>query len=359
MANLKRYSIVILISLVFLVTTKAQTRPDFVLEGISVRAGEKGTGFVEVPKGVDDGTQIPVSVFHGARDGKVMVIIAGVHGSEYAPVLALQRLEKRIDPNQLTGTVILVHITNLPSFQKRTIYYGSDGKNLNRVFPGKADGTITERIAHTLTEKLIRRCDYFIDVHSGDGNESLWPYVVYYESEKATREMIETSRRMAFASNIDFVKIARGRSTTLSAATYTTNTALLLGKATIAIESGELGIPQEADVARSENGLLNILRELKMIPGSVTQIKNRTFIIRDQTVRSTANGIFYPVVNRNQPVKQNDLLGHVTDYFGNRVQEVRAPFAGVVMYYTATPPVSEGEPLVNIGEIETKERKTK
>lgn len=337
-------------------TVDAQTRPDFSLEGISVKPGEKGTGFIEVPKGVDEGTQIPVSVFHGVRDGKVMVIIAGVHGSEYAPILALQRLAKQIDPKELSGTVVLVHITNLPSFQKRTIYYGLDGKNLNRVFPGKADGTITERIAYVLTEKLIRRCDFFIDVHSGDNNESLLPYVVYYESEQAPREIIETSRRMALASNIDFVKIARGRATNFEAATYTTNTALLLGKATIAIESGELGAPQEDDIARSEKGLLNILRELKMIPGPVVALKSRTFVIRDQTVRSTANGIFYSSVKRNQTVKANDLVGYVTDYFGNRLQEVRAPFAGVIMYYTATPPVAVGEPLFNIGEIEGKSK---
>jgi predicted deacylase len=353
---LLRYASALIALAVLSLFVDAQTRSNLELEGLSVKAGEKTTGFIEVAKGIDDGTQIPVSVFHGVRDGKVMVIIAGVHGSEYSPILALQRLAKRIEPKELAGTVVLVHVANLPSFQKRTIYYGADGKNLNRVFPGKIDGTITERIAYVLTEKLIRRADYFIDVHSGDGNESLRPYVVYYESEQAPREIVEISRRMAIASGIDFVKIARGRPSTLATATFTTNTALLLGKAAMAIESGELGPPMEGDIARSEEGLLNVLRELKMIPGPVTKFKNRTFIIRDQTVRSTANGIFYSLVKRDQRVKANDLLGYITDYFGNRVQEVRAPFTGVVMYYTATPPVSEGEPLVNIGEIEVKRK---
>lgn len=353
-ARLRGAACIALIGLLVTVGTLAQPPQAFVLEGIEVKSGESRTGVVDVPKGVDDGTQLPVSVFHGSKRGKVLLIIAGVHGSEYSPIIALQKLRTQIDPTRLSGTVILVHVANMPSFTRRTIYYGPDGKNLNRVFPGKSDGTVTERIAHVLTEKLIRRSDYFIDVHSGDGNESLRPYVVYYESDAAPREMIEISRRMAIASGIDFVKIARGRPSTLATATYSTNTALLLGKAAMAIESGELGHPRETDIERSENGLMNVIRELKMIPGPVRTFKNRTFIVRDQTVRSTSNGIFYSLVKRDQRVKANEVLGYVTDYFGNRIQDVRAPFAGVVMYYTATPPVSEGEPLVNIGEIEAK-----
>lgn len=336
------------------ISAPAQSRTDFTLEKITVKAGEKTTGFVEVPAGVDAGTQIPVSIFHGARAGKTMLVFAGVHGSEYAPVIALQRLAKKINPQDLSGTLILVHAANPPSFFGRTIYYGADGKNLNRVFPGKADGTITERIAYALTEKLMRRCDYFIDVHSGDGNESLRQYVVYYENDFSPREIIETGRRMAYASGIDFVKEARGRSTDFATAAYTTNAALLLGKAAIAIESGELGAPVEADINRSVRGILNILRELKMLAGKPKKFKGQTIVVRDQTLRSEHTGIFYSLIRRDQPVKTGDLLGYVTDLFGNRLQEVRAPFEGVVMYFTATPPVSAGEPLVNLGEIEKK-----
>ena len=162
-------------------TASAQLRPSFTLETIKAKPSEKTTGFITVPDGVDEGTQIPVSIFHGANEGKVLVIFAGVHGSEYAPVLALQKLAGQINPKELSGTIVLVHAANPPSFFKRTIYYGADGKNLNQSFPGKADGTITERIAFVLVEKLMRRANYFIDVHSGDGNESLRPYAGYTE----------------------------------------------------------------------------------------------------------------------------------------------------------------------------------
>lgn len=330
----------------------AQASDNFALDDITARRGEAATGFLVVPKGGDEGTQIPVSIFHGSKPGKVLLIVAGVHGSEYAPILALQKLRTQIDPKQLTGTVILVHVANMPSFLNRTIYYGSDGKNLNRTFPGKADGTITERIAFTLAEKLVKRADYFVDVHCGDANESLRPYVGFTKNDRSTKEYVETSERMARAIGIDHIKISIGRSTVYEQAAYSTNLGALLGKPTIAIESGELGKPEPEAVARIERGLMSLMRELAMLPGKADQLKTYRYINRDQTVRSTATGLFYSLVARDQQVKENDLLGYVTDFFGNRVQEVRAPFAGIVMYYTATPPVSEGEPLVNLGEIQ-------
>lgn len=331
----------------------AQDPADFKLDNITAKAGEKATGFIDVPKGVDgDGTRLPISVFRGARPGKVLLVTAGIHGSEYAPILALQRLAAQSNPKELAGTLILVHVANPPAFFGRTIYTGADGKNLNRVFPGKPDGTISERIAHILTEKLMRRADFYIDVHSGDNNESLRPYVAYYESETAPREQVETSRRMAFASGFDFIKAIRGRTSDFQASAYTTNAAFLLGKASIAFESGELGAPQEADINRSTVGLLNIMRELEMLTDKkALKFKNQMIVTGDQTVRSEYDGIFYSLVRRDQKVKKDEPLGYVTDFFGNRLQEVRAPFGGVVMYFTATPPVSKGEPLVNIGQL--------
>ena len=94
------------------------------------------------------GTEIPYTVVHGAKRGPVLALVAGVHAYEYPPILALYRLKDAIDPKTLRGTVLMVHIANLPSFKKRTIYFGPDDwKNLNRVFPGDLNGTMSQRIA--------------------------------------------------------------------------------------------------------------------------------------------------------------------------------------------------------------------
>ncbi len=131
------------------------------------RAGEKVSGFIEVRAGVDAGARIPVTVVTGSADGPVLALIAGTHGSEPSPIVALQRVRSELDPLTLRGTVILVHIANLPSFVHRTIYRGPwDQKNLNRVFPGKADGTASERIAYAITTQVIDHCVFLVVFNS-------------------------------------------------------------------------------------------------------------------------------------------------------------------------------------------------
>ena len=110
---------------------------------------------IDVPAGPDPGTQIPITTIRGAAPGPVLALIAGNHGYEYPPILALQRLRTLIDPARLKGTVIMVHVANMPSFLGRTVYFSPvDGKNLNRVYPGRKDGTVSERIAYSITTEV-------------------------------------------------------------------------------------------------------------------------------------------------------------------------------------------------------------
>ena len=133
----------------------------------------------------------------------------------------------------------MVHVANMPSFLGRTIYYSpADGKNLNRVFPGKADGTLSERIADVITREVIARATHVVDIHCGDGNESLRPYV-YWITTGAT-EVAEGGRRLALASGFDHIVIDRGRPTDPAQSVYLSNTAILRGKPALTVESGYL-----------------------------------------------------------------------------------------------------------------------
>ena len=113
---------------------------------VTATPGQLASGWIEVPDGVDPGTRIPVTVANGAAAGPVLALVGGTHGSEYTSILALQRLRRELEPARMRGAAILVHMANPPAFYGRRIYYGPDGKNLNRVYPGAADGTISERI---------------------------------------------------------------------------------------------------------------------------------------------------------------------------------------------------------------------
>ena len=89
--------------------------------------------------------------------------------------LHVQKLAPLINPSELRGTLVIVHIANMPAFSGRTIYMGpNDLKNLNRSFPGNINGTITHRIAYVIRNEVMMRADYLVDIHAGDGNERVY-----------------------------------------------------------------------------------------------------------------------------------------------------------------------------------------
>lgn len=327
----------------------AAQRSDFRVGPVTAAAGTKASGFLEIPAGVDSATRIPISVIHGRQAGPVLALVAGTHGSEVAPILALQRVRADVDPATLRGTLVLVHIANLPSFTKRTIYYNPwDWKNLNRVYPGKADGTVTERIAFAITTEVIARADHLVDMHSGDGNENLIAYN-YWNKLGLDPRADSVGREMAQAWGNYGIVVDTERPKTPDASVYTQNTAHLKGKPSITTENGFLGLPDPAMIQANYDGVFRLMRYLKMLDGRVELNDRPVWFVRTQVMTSPATGIWYPTVAVGQAVADGGLLGYVTDYFGTRIGEVRAPFAGVAMYIVATPAMSEGEPVSMVG----------
>lgn len=337
-------------------TAAAQQRSSFIAGPVTAQAGEKMSGLIQVPAASDEGTTIPISLVHGQRPGPVLALIAGNHGYEYAPIMALQRLLPQLDAKQMAGTVIMVHVANMPSFLRRTIYYSPvDGKNLNRVYPGKAEGTVSERIAYQITKEVIERADYVLDLHCGDGNESLRPYS-YWDVNTGGPDVVERSKQLALAFGLDHIVMDRERPSDPQASIYCSTTATTRGKPAITTESGALGQTDHASIARIEWGVINVMRHLKMMGGEAQMVEHPLFIDRNEVLRSTVTGIFYALVERGHTVTKGTLLGYVTDFFGKQLFELRAPFGGEVLYVLGTPPVNQGEPLAMIGHMSDAER---
>jgi len=311
--------------------------------------GQQASGWLAVPDGVDPGTRIPVSVFNGSKPGPVLALIAGTHGSEYTSIVALQRVRARLDPARLTGAVILVHMANPTTFYGRRIYFGPDGKNLNRVYPGQADGTLSQRIAYAITNEVIARATHVVDMHCGDGNESLRPYS--YWQITGDQGVDAAGKRLALAFGLDHIVIDRERPVDPNRTLYTSNTAVRRGKAAITVESGGMGLTDEPSVRAQEAGALSVMAELGMLDAPSVKVDKPLFVDRSQVVTSPATGVWHPAVEKMQSVATGTLLGRVSDPFGNVLHEIRAPFAGEVLYVVGTPPVSEGEPLAFVGHV--------
>lgn len=316
---------------------------------VEARVNAKVSGVITVPAAEDPGTEIPVTIITGAHDGPVLALTAGIHGSEPSPILALQRVRAEIDPAQLSGTVILVHIGNVPSFTHRTIYRGPwDQKNLNRMFPGKADGTASERIAHAITTQVIDQCDALVDMHSGDGNEALRPYS-YWNQLGIDDSVDNAAREMALAFGVDHIVIDRGRPRDLNATLFCSNTAHARGKPAVTTEVGAVGIPTEDAVAMNTRGALAVMRSLGMLPGERTSVAHPVWLEPSEVIYSPATGTWHPAVHIDQYVQVGALIGRITDYFGETIAEVRAPLAGIVLYVVVSPAMGIGEPIGMVG----------
>ena len=327
----------------------AQAQAPFTVGTVTAAAGTIASGTLEVAKrSGDDGSSIPISIVHGASPGPVLALVAGTHGAEYVPIIALQRLRSTIDPKALKGTVILVHVANMASFLGRTVYYSpADGKNLNRVFPGNANGTLSERVAEVLTREVIARATHVVDLHCGDGNESLRPYTYWITT--GDPKVAEAGRAMALAFGLDHIVVDGARPTDPAASVYLSNTAITRGKPAITTETGGMAIVDDASLTLIDRGVAGLLRHLGMRETGPPPVAAPVWLKTSEVLRAGATGLFYPAVTKAQPVKKGTRIGHITDFHGRRLEEIVAPFDGQVLYVIGTPPITKGEPVAMIG----------
>ena len=340
----------IFLFLLFNGATLCVSADNFTVGEITVPRGEKISGFIMVPKGMDEGSKIPVTIAHGANDGPVLALIAGIHGYEYPPITALQAVGAQVDPAVLSGTIIMVHIANMPSFLGRTIYYSpGDGKNLNRMFPGDPEGSISQRIAHLLTTEVIDQANYLVDLHGGDGNEALRPYVYMpVTGDAAFDAKIEG---LAVAFGLDHIVIDTGPQHASGPSLFTDQTALERGIPAITTETGKSGSNDAYWVGLAEQGVWNVLRHLDMITEDEVANTGITWLSDYKVIKSPQSGIFRAVTKDGYAVTEGAVLGVLVDFFGDELTTIRAPFSGVVNYVISTPPVSEGEPVAMISKI--------
>ena len=316
----------------------------------SATPGQKATGYLEVPAGVDAGTNIPVVVVNGAKPGKVLALVSGAHGTEYVSIIAIEKLIAKLDPAELTGTVILVPLVNIASFEQKVPHVNPiDNKSMNRFYPGKADGTQTERASYLITKQVVDGCDYLIDYHGGDLDESLRPYA--YWGPTGHPEQDQISKEMVLAFGLDHIIIWSERPTDPNATRYLDNTATVRGKPSIVVEAGHAGTVETDDVNLLVDGTLSTMRALNMLPGEPRFIENPVWIEKLSDILADGPGIWYPLVKRGTYVSAGMKLGTITDYFGKVIAEPRAPVSGVVLHVNALPSLKKGDNIADLGVV--------
>ncbi|HLJ44963.1 MAG TPA: M14 family metallopeptidase [Bryobacteraceae bacterium] len=327
---------------------------DLTVGTATAHSGQKATGFIQVSAGSDAAANIPVVVVNGAKTGPTVALIAGAHGTEYASIIALEKLAQSADPAHLSGSLIIVPLLNLASFAQKVPHLNPiDGKNMNRFYPGKADGTQTERASWAITKQVIEKCDYLVDYHGGDLDENMRKYAYWANTGKA--DLDATNRGMVLAFGLDHIIIQNFNPETNplrpGAPVTITRYASSIGKPAIAVEAGHAGTTQVEDIEALVGGTYNVLRHLKMWPGAVTPIEHPLWIPHYTVLTSEKEGVFYSLVGPEAYVQQGMTIGYVTDYFGNRIWDATAPVSGVILYICSVPSMKKGDNVAYIGEV--------
>ena len=269
----------------------------------------------------DTDITIPATLICGRESGETITISAGVHSREYIGIETLIRLGQELTPEMMRGTILLLHCCNYEGFLSRSSdVMPQDGKNLNRVFPGAADGTPTQKLAAFLESEIIGHTDYLVDLHSGGFCEALVPHVYYHGAAKPS--VCAESFRLAELTSAKYLVRSEAKNGFYS-------------------HAGQCGVPAII-LERGGCGLLHAPEE--KFPHAMVQ--------NGRYLDAPASGCWYPKKQPGDWIRTGELLGEIRSIYGETLFRISAEADGVLLYQTASLGIKAGTPMIAYAEVE-------
>jgi predicted deacylase len=287
------------------------------------------------------GIEHPAFEARGEKDGPHVALIGGIHGCEYSSMAAVTRFMNELDASQLAGSITAVPVVSMQSFEGRSPFVvPEDGKNLNRAFPGTYEGTYTDALARAVFDELIAPADALLDLHGGDLVEALEPFAIY---DPGPAE--EQARALAVAFGLPYV--VREEPGELGG--MTCSAAAAAGIPAVIAEAGGCGQLDEEAVAMLVRGVRNALRSLGMLPGEVERTDGQKLVGAFDWLRCRDVGFWESAVRAGDEVGEGQVLGRVKSLWGDVLEEIHAPRAGVVLFLTTSAAVADDGLLLGLG----------
>lgn len=301
---------------------------------------------VRYPVGEDylgDPVEIPVTIINGERDGPAVFLTAAIHGDELNGVKVVQEIAARYSPRQLHGTLVCLHVCNIPAYEAQQRYTPIYDQDMNRSFPGRARSNTTERMANTIYSRFISQCDLGLDFHTSTRNRT----TIYHARADLREPEVERLAR-AFGSNV----VLDGAAHTRSLRTVATAD----GIPTITVEMGRAHRFQSVLIEKAIHGVESVLAEYELLPGEPVYwpgwYKTTSADSERRWLRADTGGLVdmqwgpYPLVHEGEPICT------ITDHFKNQEHVVAAPFTGLIVGALENPVAAPGHPLCHLLRIE-------
>ena len=307
--------------------------------GIQIQKGTNVTINLELPKLYHSPMDLPIRVIRGKKNGPVIFISAAIHGDELNGIEIIRRFRKLNILKRLKGTIVLIPIVNIYGVMTLSRYM-PDRRDLNRSFPGTKKGSLASRVAKVFFDEIVSKCDLGIDLHTAAIHKSNLPQV-------RTNLDNDFTYNLAKVFEAPIVLHSQLRDGSLRAEAQEKGIPVLL------YEAGEALRFDETSIRIGVKGIVNILRELKMLPevSKKKKYKNPIITRSSQWIRSTESGIIRTIKALGDMVKENEIIAYVDEPLGDESFEIKATFDGVIIGKSEIPLIQEGDAIFHIAQL--------
>jgi len=309
-----------------------------IIAGNTITPGERTT--ISIPFGTYT-SQEPVNliahVYRGKKPGPTTLVTAGIHGDEINGIEIIRRLMKEKFLKRLQGTLITIPIINLPAFSNRSRYM-PDRRDLNRLFPGAATGSLGARLAHALTTEILPHADLVIDLHTGAVNRANLPQLRVTKGDQTALDLAKIFSPPA-------ILISAQREGSFRYACNQKNIPVLL------YESGEALRLDTPSIRFAINGIKSILQSNGNLPPlkKTKKLTDPVTCLRSVWERAPIGGLYTPLVPLGKAVEKGTPLGFVANPYGTEEATILASQDGILIGRTNEGQADQGDALVHIG----------
>lgn len=309
-----------------------------IIANTEILRGTTTTINLELPKLYNTPTNLPIRVIRGRKDGPIVFISAAIHGDELNGIEIIRRIRKLSILNKLKGTLILVPIVNVYGIMNLSRYL-PDRRDLNRSFPGSIKGSLASRVAKIFFDEIVSRCDLGIDLHTASIHKSNLPQV---------RTNIDNEYTFKLAKSFEAPVILHSelRDGSLRSVAQDSGIPILL------YEAGEALRFDEVCIRIGVKGIINVLREINMLPTVSRKILKTPIITRNSNwIRTNESGMLRTIKALGDLVKKDEIIAFIDEPLGDDSFPIRSPFDGVIIGKSEIPLIQEGDAVFHIAKL--------
>jgi predicted deacylase len=277
---------------------------------------------------------LPVHVFRAEKEGPGLLLTGALHGDELNGVEIIRRMVSKelLMPEQ--GTVIAIPIVNVYGFIQN-VRGLPDGKDINRSFPGVKGGSLARLLAHTIMNQIVPKIDYGIDFHTGGASRANYPQIRCVLKDEKNKELAKAFKP-PFVINSSLINKSFRKA------------AHMKGKPILVYETGESTRFDETGIQEGINGTLRLMKYLGMTDKAPEADHKPEFYNKTTWIRAEYAGLFQPKITLGEKVSSSQLLGYVTDPYGNEHFGFKAPHNGRIIGLNHAPMVHKGDALLHL-----------